>query len=51
MSRTSVADPEQRIAEAGAGAEIFGPPPAPGMQKCYKIPIIFHTKNLKLSLY
>jgi hypothetical protein len=45
MSQTSVAEPEQRIAGAGAGAEIFGQPTAPGIQKCYKIPIIFHTEN------
>jgi hypothetical protein len=37
---------------AGAGAKIFGPAPAPGLQnhiKFYK-KNINHTKNLKISL-
>jgi hypothetical protein len=37
----------------GAGAEIFRPAPTSILQihlKCYKKPLIFHTKILKLSL-
>jgi hypothetical protein len=37
---SSVADPEERQLFAGVGAQIFGPAPS----------ILFHTKNLKLSL-